>query len=151
MDPTGIDRPENLSGIEHLLGRLGPAPVAIDRDRLLFEAGRAAGRAETRQVGLRVACAALALVTVGLAGLSWTQHRALRDAVVAESRSQDNPSTVILADRRSPPDPTSYIALRQNPDAPIASIPPGVQGSARIPSAEPGTLTVRDAARVLDF
>ena len=139
-----IGRPEDLSGIEHALGALKPAPARLDRDALLFEAGRAAGRAESRQAGLRLVCAALVFVSLGLSGLAWTQHRELRDLVALVPSPEVSPPAEVIVGR---PDPSSYLALRHSLDVPapvVPTSPPTAPG-------EPGTLTVRDAARVVDF
>ena len=69
-----IEHPElehefDLSELERRLAAWRPAAGALDRDRMLYEAGRAAARADGRVQSWRLATAALVLLAVGLGGL----------------------------------------------------------------------------------
>ena len=45
MDTTGFDRQDDLNALEAPLSALTPLSGGLSRDRMLFEAGRAAARA----------------------------------------------------------------------------------------------------------
>lgn len=64
MFPDEPDRQEQINAIENRLARWKPSATAIDRDRLLFESGRAAGRAEARShtILASIACSLLTIV-----------------------------------------------------------------------------------------
>ena len=67
---TGPEIPESLRAVEHMLAGLAPAPARIDRDQLMFEAGRAAGAKATKARGLRLwkgICGGLVLACAGMA------------------------------------------------------------------------------------
>lgn len=61
------DRQEPINEIENRLALWKPAATALDRDTLLYEAGRAAGRAEMRShiVHGSLACSLIAIVVLG--------------------------------------------------------------------------------------
>jgi hypothetical protein len=93
------DRQEQINAIENRLARWKPAATAIDRDRLLFESGRAAGRAEARSHTI-LASIACSLLTIVIAKGTIVRDRArnaaaepLREesvAIEAESRATKN-------------------------------------------------------------
>lgn len=58
--------PDEFQSTESFLRSLSPAPAVIDRDRLMFESGRAAGKQSARawQVSAAAFAAALAAVTL---------------------------------------------------------------------------------------
>ena len=121
MDPTGRDPEIDLTGSEEWLSRLRPAPVALDRDRLLFEAGRAAGRAEWRGRAGSALAAMFALIAVGLGGLL-AHERGLRkglEGTVARfaTRAPSVPHILVAPSDDSPFDqaePNSYLVLTRN-------------------------------------
>src|SRR5262249_5023003 len=66
-----------LSALEQRLAAWRPASGALDRDQMLYDAGRAAAHAENRLQSWRLATAALLVISIGLGGLSVYQ-RSLR-------------------------------------------------------------------------
>ena len=81
MDSTGFNHQDGV--IEHELERpltaLEPLPGALNRDRMLFEAGRASAKAGARARFLTLAAATVA-VSIGL-GLSLFSERSGRRAL----------------------------------------------------------------------
>ena len=75
--PTECPR-DDLTDLERRLAALRPASGGLDRDRMLFDAGRASARAEGRARAWALSAAASALVAVGLGvGLARERSRAL--------------------------------------------------------------------------
>ncbi len=62
------NEPNDLTGFEQRLAAVPPSPGQLERDRLLFAAGRAAGR-RSALAGASGLCAALALLSTGLGAL----------------------------------------------------------------------------------
>jgi hypothetical protein len=87
------DRENDLTALERRLAAWRPAAGAVDRDRMLFDAGRAAARAEDRVRVWRLATAASIIVIATLGGL------------LAHERSQRPALEPSAAVRTSPPDP----------------------------------------------
>ena len=115
MDPHE-DLPEcPLSDLERRLQRWRPLPGSLDRDRMLFDAGRASARAESwGRLGAALA-ASFALVAVGLGGLL-VRERGYRHAL--EVTLAERTREPVLADPAPPPLPSrpapardSYLAL----------------------------------------
>jgi hypothetical protein len=106
---------DDLTNIERRLSALRPASGGLDRDRMLFEAGRASGRAEGRARAWALAAAASVLVAVGLGvGLARERSRAL-DLERALIAARGTPPA-IAAPPPAPPRaigvaPDSYLAL----------------------------------------
>ncbi len=102
MDIEHPDRdPEiDLSAVERRLAAWRPAAGGLDRDRMLYEAGRTAARVDGRVQSWRLATAALILVAVGLGGM------------LARERSQRLAleSSLSLASRINPSHPVEEIA-----------------------------------------
>jgi hypothetical protein len=61
---------EHLKALERRLAAWQPSSGALDRDRMLYEAGRAAARADSHIQAWRLATAALLIVTAGLSALA---------------------------------------------------------------------------------
>ncbi len=105
---------DDLTHFEQWLAALRPASGGLDRDRMLFEAGRASARAEGRARAWALTAAASVLVAVGLAlGLARERSRRLdlERSLVAASRISP------AIEPPSPPSPPidvapdSYLAL----------------------------------------
>jgi hypothetical protein len=156
-DPTGIER---------RLAAWLPAHGALDRNRMLFDSGRAAAFAEARGLAWRSATAALALVAVALAGLLVRERSRRHDLeLVVESRSgravPDAPAThpAILLPEASPDRlaPSSYFVLtarlaRGGLDlAPSAIAPDSYRPSAGPSGPQPEPLRPRSFDRVLEL
>jgi hypothetical protein len=165
-DPIGPD----LTALERRLSAWRPCAGGLDRDRMLFDAGRASASAGGRP--WRLATAALLLATAGLGGLLAQQR-----ATLARERSHRLELETALAARieatrpRSyapvtveippiePPSPSSYLVLTARLAAGDAT-PPDVgdarhpRGPAHDPSGGPGdapALRPRDLRRILDL
>ena len=117
MDPAehGPRGDLNPAELGRRLSRLRPAAAGLDRDRMLYEAGRAAARADLRGRAWLASTAALALACAALGGLLARErgHRldleralAATRAAAPEPRRFDPPP--FLAAR---PAPDSYLAL----------------------------------------
>jgi hypothetical protein len=72
MQNDNPDREGDLTALEQRLASWQPAAGTLDRDRMLYDAGRAAGDARARY--WRLATAALLLVSLGLGGLTMQQR-----------------------------------------------------------------------------
>jgi hypothetical protein len=68
MDTPEHDSRQDLSEVEKRLAAWRSAPAALDRDRLLYEAGRAAARSESRSRLSLSAAACLGVATLVLGG-----------------------------------------------------------------------------------
>ena len=87
IERTGRDPEGDLSALERRLGNWRPAAGVVDRDRMLFEAGRAAARNESWGRFGGLSSAFLALVALGLGGLLVREQgnrRALEATVAAQ-------------------------------------------------------------------
>ena len=108
------------SGFERRLASWLPAASALDRDRMLFEAGRASARAEVRAKVWPTAALGLALLVIGLGSL-FARERSRRlglEKVMAARTHAQAPALAATPMRvapRSPrverPDPSSYFVL----------------------------------------
>ena len=98
MDPLEDDPEVPLSDLERRLEQWRPASGSLDRDRMLFDAGRASARAESwGRLGAALA-ASFALVAVGLGGLLVREraHRhGLEVALAERTREPALPELVI--------------------------------------------------------
>lgn len=164
MDSTGHDREDDL--IEHELEQpltaLEPLPGALNRDRMLFEAGRASAQAGARARFLMLAAATVA-VSIGL-GLSLFSERsgrhALELAIADLERKQvsapiDTIAPAPVAVNDSPPYSYRALSLVQfpgdsyDPDPAEKSLQPGRASAGSNAAQVP--LRVRDTAKVLQF
>ncbi len=111
--PDRIPR-DDLTDLEHRLAALRPTSDRLDRDRMLFEAGRASARAEARSRAWALSAAASALVAIGL-GVGLARER---------SRALDLERALIAAKGTSPahtaPSPTPARAIEVAPDSYLA-------------------------------
>ncbi len=155
----------DLSALERRLAAWRPATGALDRDRMLYDAGRAAAAAEARP--WRLAAAALLLATAGLGGLLVQQRsllareRAERIELAARLRAPAVLAPPVESAAPGPPAPGSYLALtsRLAEGVDFGSSPEGGgDGEPRTPSppswepaARPVPLRPIDLQRVLDL
>jgi hypothetical protein len=121
----------DLSGIEARLGGWSPSPGGLDRDRLLYEAGRADVDARHRaHIRLSLAVSLAATLAATVSGLAWKAEHdrgtrleaelastrvELDRLIAAAGRIPTPPSpvleTAIPATAPEPPDPFSYLSL----------------------------------------
>lgn len=91
MDTPGLDPEKDLNALERRLSPLNPVTGRLNRDRMLFEAGRASARATVRGRLLAGACALLAITVVTLGGLfalERTRRHELEVALAARDRDR---------------------------------------------------------------
>ena len=164
MEPTGRNLETDLTELETALASLRPSAVALDRDRLLFEAGRASARTELRGRLGTVMAAVFALVAVGL-GLLLARERGARMGLEATIASLDAraPSAPLVTRAKvedmpsGQPGPNSYLVLTRHLMAGgIDSMPferPAVsRAPARIEPAElPAMLRLRAIEELLEL
>jgi hypothetical protein len=111
---------QDPAGFERRLASWLPAATALDRDRMLFEAGRASARAESRRKVWPAAASGLALLLLGLGGL-FARERSRRlalETVLAARPPAQAPVLAVTPPRvalPSPsverPGPSSYLVL----------------------------------------
>jgi hypothetical protein len=158
---TNTPGPEGeLTDLEQRLSHWRPASEGLDRDRMLFEAGRAASRAEVRAWIGFASSAALALVTAGL-GVLLVGERAHRQALEARIVQQENAAKAPALPEPLPPpivaqtlSPDSYLALTHRLQTvgldealtPASGTPPD-----HSPVVPEPTLRVQDVGRLLKF
>jgi hypothetical protein len=160
------DEENDLTALERRLAGWRPTTGGLDRDRILFDAGRAAAQADGRSRLWQFTTVALVFVTAGIGGLL-THERSRRLALETQAADRtDLPEPRSLASasvqlvRFEPPGPNSYLALTSqlakavrdlsSPDAGLESRltqPAGASESS--PYSEP--LRPRDLERVLDL
>jgi hypothetical protein len=99
--------PNDLTEMERRLAAWRPSSAALDRDRMLHEAGRAAALAEGGLRSWRLATAALAVISCGLLGLLAHQRSslALERVLRAQERLQRMALETALAARTKVPEP----------------------------------------------
>ncbi len=117
-----MNPPDNLDPLSQRLAAWSPAPVRSGRDRILFEAGVAAGQRQTR----RQMAAILIPLLVGSGGWIWHERteRQRVELVLIERSSGPSP-TVTRTDGPAPRPieqsvaaaPFSYVALSQRVQA----------------------------------
>ena len=163
-DEVGPD----LTALERRLAAWRPAAGALDRDRMLYDAGRAAAGA----LSWRLSAAALLLATLGLGGLLIHEKRELarERSLLAQERRHRLEIETALAARALPaipasvpatPAPDSYLALTSRLSEGVAEAPwpadgrdPAPVGPAprsSEPSPRPVPLRPGDIQRVLDL
>jgi hypothetical protein len=96
---TGDSLPEDLKSIEAALGGLTPAFSSIDRDRLMYLAGRSSARQSSRivRLGWPLATAALALISVTLGSLWLAGDRGGTRIVYVNVKDRSEPTTAVAA------------------------------------------------------
>ena len=144
----------DLSRTERRIAAWRPSAVAIDRDRMLYEAGRASARAAARP--WQFATAATLLLAVGLGGWAVRERSRLANELAARSTITLPPSMPELIE---PPDPNSYRALSALPpegwemasaiENDLASKSPHPDTAER--PTHPTPLRPQDILRVLDL
>ena len=173
MDIDRHEHEHDLRALEHRLAAWRPSAGALDRDRMLYDAGRAAARHQGYIRAGRLATAALLVVTIGLGAMlvhqrSWLIHeRSQRMALETSLAARDRPSepwphpVEIKLPPIEPPAPSRYFALTARlaarpADAPFAEVEqeaepnrPDSAPSERLPRPVP--LRPRDIQRVLDL
>jgi hypothetical protein len=176
----GHEIEDNINALEHRLTAWRPALGALDRDRMLYEAGWSAARADGHIQAWRLATAALLLLLIGLSGLHARQSSLLarEGALLARERSKRTALETTLAAQTlalpaepahprgealpiEPFAPTSYFALASRhahgiADAswPDADTPTEEHQPDRGPPDKlpvPTPLRPRDLQRVLDL
>ncbi len=100
----------DLSPTERRIAAWRPSAVAIDRDRMLYEAGRASARAAARP--WQFATAAALLLAVGLGGWASRERSRRVDELAARPTISLPP---LMPEPIEPPDPNSYRALSALP------------------------------------
>jgi hypothetical protein len=182
MDIDNHRLEDDLNALEHRLSAWRPAAGgALDRDRMLYDAGRASA-IDGRVRSWRLATAALLLLTVGFGGLLMQQRSLLereRD-LLAHERSRRQAMETAIAGRTATPEPsapdpspasatttieplspTSYFVLtarmasdvRDGPSPDLETVP-GPHRPSREPaetSPQPGPLRPGDVRRILDL
>jgi hypothetical protein len=79
-------RPDDLNDFERQLAALAPAGTGLNADAMLFAAGRASARADSRLFALRVMAAFLALLAFGLG--AWGFNERIERMTLAEQFAQ---------------------------------------------------------------
>jgi hypothetical protein len=145
MEPAEREPQESLNALEHRLGQWRPASGILGRDRMMFEAGRAAARSDSRRLFGLVSSGCLLLVAVGLGGLlvhERNQRQALEAVLAAKGQATEvaPPASTVVA----PADPNSYLMLTHrmigsSPDDDLSA--PSAPSPARpsLPTAPPLT------------
>jgi hypothetical protein len=167
IERSEIENEFDLSELERRMAAWRPTSRGLDRDRMLYEAGRAAARADGRVHSWRLATAALILMVVGLGGMLMrerSQRHAMEVALAARTRPSRSASPVPLLSATTaiePFAPSSYFALtsrfsRSNPNmsSPDIDFEPEPHRQATgpldlLPQRRP--LQPRDLQRVLDL
>ena len=160
---TGIpepDREPELTALERRLAAWRPAAGTLDRDRMLYDAGRAAAEGEGHRHAWRLATAALAIMTIGLGVLlahERSQRRALEIALAARAVPSPPSPVEFEIPPIEPPAPSSYFALTArlaaNPvDASWLDVEIEREPDHPAPTPRrPAPLRPRDIKRVLDL
>jgi hypothetical protein len=127
MSADTLDDTKDLNALERRLQSWQPTPGSVSRERMLFEAGRTAGRAESSphfRRGLNALLLAIALSSLAGWGFERTARqqveRELMAARLDHSRQEQAPQrslppagSIQLA-HLNPPDPMSYRALMRD-------------------------------------
>jgi hypothetical protein len=161
-----MDTPESadsreINEPERTLARLRPVSGALSRDRMLFEAGRAAARLEALHRFLIATSASLLVALIGSGGLL-ARERARRHDLETELAARLNMQTsdpdAVQPELRPPAEvsPSSYLALSRHirpggleePSPPVEVAPRGHPVDEAAPIAP---IRIRDTQRVLDL
>jgi hypothetical protein len=176
MDPDRDENPigPDLTALERRLSGWRPSAGSLDRDRMLYDAGRAAAGAGARP--WRLMAASLLLATLGLTALLAHEHSSLgrERALLAHERAQRQELETALAARTGPstatateyaaaepPAPSSYLVLTarlvagvDDPAPPHVIDDPERGAPAPAPErgpARPSPFRPQDLRRVLDL
>jgi hypothetical protein len=159
------DYDDNPSGLERRLASWLPAATALDRDRMLFEAGRASALAEGGGKAWPSAVVALALLLAGLGSLfarERSRRVALETVLAARLTAQAPvlaaapPQATLPVPSTERPGPSSYFVLTSRLTSGDLDFPPVSRNpSATDPPGEttprPPTLRPRGYERMLDL
>jgi hypothetical protein len=167
IDKPQPDQENELSALERRLTGWRPATGGLNRDRMLYEAGRAAARAEGRSRLWQLATAALTLMIAGLAGLlsrERSQRLALETALAFRGgAARPMPPVSLLAQTPTTESlpPNSYFVLTahltaSDQEAPALAVGNDVKPTKSDPAPLhalplPLPLRSRDLNRVLDL
>ncbi len=155
-----MDRQDELNALERRLGNLRPAPLAIDRDRVLYLAGREAALVDSRGRAIGAASlVCLALVSVGLGGLLLVERGRRMDLerAVAGLSKPAEPTRVELIVSGSPPSPSSYRALTRQANLwdeaqlPPLDAPGSRHGGSAYRESPLSPLSARYGLKTMDF
>jgi hypothetical protein len=152
---------DELSDLERRLAAWRPAASGnLSRERMLFEAGRASAAPATSGRAPWALAACLALACAGL-GAGWAAERGGRlqaENLVVGLTPRDAPTAIEPAPsipprptEIRPPDPSSYLALTQRPEAVLTGT--AVPEAGEVPNGtdtpDAGSLRVRGWGRAL--
>ncbi len=96
IDKPNIDHENDLTNLERRLAAWRPAVGVLDRDRMLFNSGRASAQAEGRLWSWRLATGAMFLVSAVLGGFL-VRERSQRVAIETALASRSGPSELFSA------------------------------------------------------
>jgi hypothetical protein len=167
MDIDHHENEQDLRALEHRLAAWRPSAGALDRDRMLYDAGQSAASQQGRIRAWRLATAALVLMAVGL-GVLLVHERSQRMALEIDSAaralpSQPSPAPLVEVDIPpiERPAPSSYFALTARltanpgdaswPDAEIEREPHRMDSPPPEMRPQPVPLRPRDLQRALDL
>lgn len=158
---AGEDQPTEL---EQRLAAWLPIAPALDRDQMLFEAGRASARAEARSRAWPCTALGLAILLVGLGGLfarERSQRLALENTLAARTTSPPAelavmpPRDVLPAPSDERPGPNSYFVLSrlssEDLESPLVSPKPSAEPAPERTGPRRPTLGPRSFDRALDL
>jgi hypothetical protein len=118
MQPTERNDPRDdaaLTGLERRLAGWRPEAGGLDRDRMLYEAGRASARASTRRWASAFAASALVATGLGAAlARERSERSGLQRALAARDRPEQSPappSPALTPTLSAVPAPDSYWSL----------------------------------------
>ncbi|MGP0068915.1 MAG: hypothetical protein ACLQGP_35610 [Isosphaeraceae bacterium] len=176
MDIDHDRREDDLKALEDRLTAWRPASGSLDRDRMLYDSGRAAGRGEGPIRSWRMATAALLLLTISLGGLLVHQgslldrerallaqerarRRATETAIAARPAAQEpsppTPSPTLAATKFEPLSPTSYFVMTARMASDVRDVPsPDLEiepGTRRSPTEPAVPLPQPDPLRARDI
>ena len=168
IDKPDRKRQHDLTQLEQRLAAWRPSTGSLDRDRMLYDAGRVAASVQSRIRSWQAAAAGLFLLAAGLGGgLVHERSQRHRLETVLATRTQPPaglPPAPALAAETPPieaPPPTSYFALmsrlpRDASDPSSAELDLESESHRLVsPSSEaiahPGPLLPRDVQRILDL
>lgn len=152
---------DELSDLERRLAAWRPAASgSLSRERMLFEAGRAsaAPAASGRAPWALAACLALACAGLGAGWAAERNGRVQAEKLVAGLTPRDTPTAIEPAPvippwptEIRPPDPSSYLALTQRPEAVLsgAAAPEAGEVPDGTNAADAGSLRVRGWSQAL--